>query len=187
MSWFEVESKVKILDYEKVKKAVVSISSFVGKEVKSDDYYALHVDGYPKKSFRIRNNGKVFVVNFKKKSDSLSDKEVVVKEEFEFILNHESDVEVFLALQKDLGFKEWAHKKKISEIYSYNKDKNLHFEINKVDKLGYWLEIEYLCHNKNKVLQARRMINEVTSMIGDGLGKIDNTGYTKMLYRFKKK
>ena len=99
MSWYEVESKIKILDYKKIKKEVAKIATFKEKQTKNDDYFALHIKGYPKKSFRIRKVKNQYVVNFKKKSDNLSDKEVVVKEEFELVLNHKSDVKFFLELQ----------------------------------------------------------------------------------------
>lgn len=181
MSWFEVESKLRIIDYDKVKSNVKKIASFVDKKNKIDEYFALHIDGYPKKAFRIRSDDKSFVVNFKKKMKELSDSQVVVKEEFEFSINSLEEKDNFLSLCKDLGFKEWVNKKKVSETYSYNGDKRLHIELNKVARLGYWMEIEYLC-DKNGVSKAKDLIKMVISLIGEGLGEIDNTGYTKMLY-----
>ena len=40
--WYEVESKVKILDYKKVKREIEKIASFKDKEFKVDRYFAIH-------------------------------------------------------------------------------------------------------------------------------------------------
>lgn len=184
--WYEVESKIKINDYEKVKNSVKKIAFFLKKENKNDEYFALHKNGYPKKAFRLRFDGKKYVVNFKNKLSSLCDNVSVVKEEFEFSLNSLEEKINFMSLCKDLGFKEWIHKKKSSETYTYNKDKRLHIELNKVQYLGYWMEIEYLCQ-RDEISKAKRIIKEVLLKITPGLGKIDNTGYTKMLYKLRAK
>jgi len=186
--WYEVESKIKINDYRKVREVVRKIASFKSKETKKDEYFALHDEGYPRKSFRIRDNGQNYVVNFKKKMDNLSDKEIVVKEEYEFAIKSRDEVSNFLSLCKDLGFKEWVGKNKKSESYSYKKNRKVTIELNDVAKLGRWMEIEYLCP-KNEIKKAKKIINDVLSIIYEsgGLGQIDNTGYTKMLFNLRNK
>ncbi len=185
--WYEVESKIKINDYKKVKSSVLKVASFKDKELKFDRYFAIKDDWHHKKSFRIRGDGQKFIVNFKKRVKIFSDKEVVVKQEFEFPIDNKDDLDIFIALHKDLGFNEWIHKKKQTELFLYNKNKKLHIELNKVSNLGYWMEIEYLCNNRNEIFKAKKLIKEVTSIISDGLGSIDNTGYTKMLYKMRSK
>jgi len=143
MSWFEVESKIRIKDYSAIKKKVSGIATPVKKFVKSDDYYALFPAGksrvYPSKAFRIRHvmPGGFFVVNFKKWRRELFDDHIVVKEEFEFSFDNRDDLDSFLSLVKDLGFKKWVSKHKVSEVFSYRKDKNLHIELNNLEFHGF--------------------------------------------------
>jgi predicted adenylyl cyclase CyaB len=184
MSWYEVESKVKINDYKVVESFVKSIAQLKGRDVKNDSYFSLYKSGYPHKAFRVRDNGKSFVINFKTHNKSLYSKNVVVKEEFEFCINSKPELDNFLALCKDLGFKKWITKKKTTTSYSYNADKRLTIELNDVAGLGYWMELEYLC-SKKEVPRAKKLIDQVLTKItsSGGLGSVDNTGYTKMLYK----
>ncbi|MDP7521115.1 MAG: hypothetical protein QF567_02690, partial [Candidatus Pacearchaeota archaeon] len=105
MVFLEVETKVRIDDVDKLRKKIKKIANFEKKESRSDDYFALNKKfrkhGYPKKAFRIRNNGKEYVINFKKWKKDFWTKEIVVKEEFEFKID---ETENFLFLIKDLGF-----------------------------------------------------------------------------------
>ena len=63
----------------------------------------------------------------------------------------------FLALLDDFGFREWVKKRKITESYLYKKDKRVIIEINKVQHLGYYMEIEYKAKN-SEVEKARKKI-----------------------------
>ena len=54
-------------------------------------------------------------------------------------------------------------------------------EINNVKHLGYFMEIEYLCH-KSELEKARKRIREVLKELGIKQEQINNTGYTKMLW-----
>ncbi|MCA9485532.1 MAG: hypothetical protein KC506_01675, partial [Nanoarchaeota archaeon] len=119
------------------------------------------------------------VVNFKQPVESLSSKDVVVKKEFEFHLG-DTTIDNFLALVSEFGFKEWVKKRKKTESYLYKKNKRLVIEINKVQHLDYFVEIEFLA-KANEVAKAKKLIREVLKDLG--LEKdVDNTGYTKRLY-----
>ena len=148
MAWLEVETKVKVSDAKSLRNRIKRIATYVKTEKRGDDYFALKRKGYPKKAFRIRYNGKEYVVNFKKWLRHLYSKDIVVKEEFEFTLCDIEHFGNFLALFKDLGFEEWIKKIKQSESYRYEKDKRVTIELNKVKHLGYFWEIEYLCTQK---------------------------------------
>lgn len=184
MSWYEVESKIRIKSPDEMRIKLNRIARFLYKKKRADKYFELD-KGYPKKAFRIRAEENNFVVNFKKWIKELWDKEVVVKEEFEISLTKE-ELDTLMELFKDLGFKEWLLKDKECEVYEYNKDKKLHIELNKVRKLGYFLEIEYLC-DKSKIEKARKIIKEVLKGLGINKKDIDNTGYTKLLWSLRKK
>lgn len=181
MVWLEVETKARIKDVNSLRKKIKKIAVLEKKGKKGDDYFAIPRWGYPKKAFRIRATKDKFEVNFKKWLRKYWDKEVVVKQEFEFELQNKEHVEDLLALFKDLGFKEWVKKIKWNETYKYKKDKRVSIEINKVKYLGYFMEIEYLAQ-PHEMEKAKKKIHDVLNKLGIKPEQIDNTGYTRMLW-----
>jgi len=181
MHWLEVETKVKIENVPKLRNKIKKIARFEKKESRGDDYFALQKKGYPKKSFRIRDDGKKLIVNFKKHIKKLYRQGVVVKREFEFELSDIKHIGNFLALLDDFGFKEWVKKRKTTESYLYKKDKKVVIEINKVQHLGYYMEIEYKA-KLSEVEKARKKILQALQELEIDKKMIDNVGYTKRLY-----
>jgi len=181
MNWLEVETKVKIENVSKLRNKIKKIAKFEKKESRGDDYFALQKKGYPKKSFRIRDDGKKVIVNFKKHLKKLWKQGVVVKREFEFELTDMTHIGNFLALLEDFGFKEWVKKRKTTESYLYKEDKRVIIEINKVQHLGYYMEIEYKA-KLSEVEKARKKILQVLQKLEIDKSQIDNIGYTKKLY-----
>jgi len=186
MVWLEVETKVEIDNVAKLRKNIQKIAKLQKKESREDDYFALkrkfQKHGYPKKAFRIRKKPDKFEVNFKKWIKKFWDKEIVVKQEFEFVLKNKSDVDNLLVLFKDLGFEKWIKKRKTSESYLHKKDKRIVIEINKVENLGYFMEIEYLCQH-HEMQKAKQKIRDTLKELGITQKQINNTGYTKMLWK----
>jgi predicted adenylyl cyclase CyaB len=168
-----------------LKNKIKKIANFKKKEIRGDDYFALRrkfrKHAYPKKAFRIRKKPDKFEVNFKRWLVKYWDKQVVVKQEYEFTLKDKSHVEDLLALFKDLGFVQWMKKRKTSESYTHKKDKRIIIEINKVEHLGYFMEIEYLC-KPNEMEKAKEKIKNTLKELEIQQKDIDNTGYTKMLW-----
>jgi len=185
MVWLEVETKVRIKDVKALREKIKKIAKFEKKETRGDDYFALkrkfRRHAYPKKAFRIRKKPDKFEVNFKKWLTKYWDDEVVVKQEFEFILKDKEQVDNLLALFRDLGFVEWVKKRKTSESYTHKKDKRIVIEINKVEHLSYFMEIEYLAQ-PSEMEKAKKKIHETLKELGIDKKDIDNTGYTKMLW-----
>lgn len=179
--WLEVETKVKIHDVNALRKKIKEIAIFEKVESRGDDYFTLQGGGYPRKAFRIRYNGKKFVVNFKKRLKHLWSDGIVVKKEFEFELNDTSHLDNFLALLEDFGFREWVKKRKHTESYLWKKDKNVVIEINKVEHIGVYMEIEYLARLKD-VPKAKKKILKVLEELEIKKKDIDNIGYTRRLY-----
>ena len=187
MVWLEVETKVKLdkRDVSKLRAKLKKIARFEKKETRGDDYFAIRrfrKKKYPKKAFRIRQKPDKYEINFKKWLKKYWDKEVVVKQEYEFSLKNKEDVEKLLALFRDLGFKQWIKKRKTSESYLHKKDKRIVIEINKIEHLGYFMEIEYLAQ-PNEVEKAKNKIKKVLRELEINLKDIDNNGYTKMLWK----
>lgn len=186
MVWLEVETKVRI-DSKKVpelRNRIRKIARFSGKGQREDDYFAIRrfrKKSYPKKAFRVRKKGGKYEINFKKWLRKYWDEQIVVKQEFEFVLNNKEDVDKLLALFRDLGFKQWLKKFKTSESYVHKKDKRIVIEINHVKHLGYFMEIEYLC-KKGEMQKAKGKIRGVLKELEIKPCQIDNTGYTRMLW-----
>ncbi len=178
----EVETKVPIKNVKELRKKIKKIAVLNKKETRSDDYFAIkrrfRKNAYPKKAFRIRDDGKNYVVNFKKWLKSYWEGGVVVKQEFEFKIQ---EPESFLALMKDLGFVEWVKKIKHTESYLHKKDKRIVIEINKVKHLGYFMEIEYIA-KPYEMEKAKKKIKATLKELGIKPEETDNTGYTKMLW-----
>jgi predicted adenylyl cyclase CyaB len=183
MVWLEVECKVKLEDSQVsvLRKRIKEIAKFNKRGTKKDDYFAIQKHGFPKKAFRIRQTKEQIEVCFKKKVKNLYSKDVVVKQEFEFVLKGKNDVDDLLALFTDMGFTEWVKKIKRNETYKYNKNKKLSIEINHVKNLGYFMEMEYLCQEP-EAEKAKDLIRSVLEELKIDINQIDNTGYTKMLW-----
>ena len=186
MVWLEVETKVRISDVSKLRKRIKEIANFEKKENRSDDYFAIkrkfRKHAYPRKAFRIRKKSDGYEINFKKWLKKHWDKEIVVKQEFEFALKNKDDVENMIFLFKDLGFVRWMKKRKTSESYLHKKDKRIVIEIKKVEHLGYFMEIQYLCE-PNEMEKAKKKIRETLRELGIEQKDVDNTGYTRMLWK----
>jgi len=181
MSWYEVESKIRVDDEKEMRKKIKKIARFVKKEVKRDTYYAIVKSGYPKKAFRIRKVKDDWVMNFKIWVKKYWDKHIVVKEEFEIELENKNS---FLEFLRDLNFRKWVEKVKHCE--TYRTKEGVTIELSKVVGLGWFMEIEVLS-TKKKILDAKKKIRKVFGDLGiKGYGMIDNTGYTKMLWRKRK-
>lgn len=181
MSWIEVETKIpfKQKDLNSVRSRIKMIAKFVKKQEKKDDYYTLEYFQYPEKSLRVRDMGKVREVNFKKRISLVNG--IHAKKEVQFQI---SDVEGFFDLIKDFGFRKWLHKEKTTELYKAKNGVNI--ELNYVKKLGWFLELEFLCPLKD-VSIARKKVAEVRDALGFSEKDCEGRGYTKQLWNLKNK
>ena len=184
MVWLEVETKVPLKNSEVVplRKKIKKIANFEKRGKKSDDYFAIQKKGYPKKAFRFRTMKGSTEVTFKRWLRSYWTDLIVVKQEFEFKLCDSDSREDLLELFGDFGFSEWVKKIKRNETYKHKKNKKISIEINHVKHLGYFMEIEYLCRKKD-MKKAVRAITKTLNELGIEKNQIDNTGYTKLLWK----
>ena len=171
----EVEAKIKIVEPSVQRKKISSLAKLISKERKIDDYYTLEKGHYPKKSLRIRKIKNQYQVNFKEKISYI--KGVHAKNETEFVI---AQIDDFIWLIKELGFRKWFTKNKYSEVYQINK--NFHIELNNVQNLGWFLEIEYLA-KRNEIKKARHEILKIMNKLGIKENQIEKSGYTKMLWK----
>ncbi|HLC77661.1 MAG TPA: class IV adenylate cyclase [Candidatus Nanoarchaeia archaeon] len=177
----EVETKVKVDNASILRNKIKKIAVHEKTQSRGDDYFALKISKYPKKAFRIRYDGEKFVVNFKRHLNDLYSDGIVVKEEYEFTLTDVPHLGNFIALLQDLGFKEWVKKRKHTESYLWKKDKRVVIEINHVEHVGTYMEIEFLA-KRPEVPMAKKKILEVLKELEIKKSDIDNVGYTRRLY-----
>lgn len=180
MSWFEVETKVKIpdSDIKGIRARIRKVARFMRKSHKEDIYYTFKsVRGYPEERFRIRKANNKYKLNFKRRGKHPESDRIAVKEEFEFPV---SNLKMFSTFLQEFDFKPFVHKIKDSEVYKYD---GVHIEINKVKHLGWFLELEVLSKSEKGVSVAKQKIEKVLKLLEIKAKQIDNTGYTKMLYK----
>ena len=171
----EVEAKIKIPEPSLFRKKAGELGKFIAKLSKIDDYYTLEdLKNYPKKSLRIRKLNNFHEINFKQRLSYVQG--VHAKNEQEFKIK---DIAPFLNLINDFGFKKWLRKEKLSEVYEISR--NFHIEINYVNHLGWFLEIEYLC-NKKDIFKARKKVLSLVEKLGISKKNIVKEGYTKLLW-----
>lgn len=186
--WLEIETKAKLKDSEvkNLRNEIKKIANLEKTLVKKDEYFSIQKNqkSYPTKTFRIRTTKKGFEINFKRWLKKYWTKDIVVKQEFEFSIKRKEELGSLLELFKDLGFKKWIQKIKYNETYQHKKDKRISIEINKVKDLGFFLEIEYLA-KPSEIKKAKQKIMQVLNELKINQEQIDNTGYTKMLWREK--
>jgi len=171
----EVEAKIKISSPEEARKKIRQIAKFTKKQVKIDDYYTLEkLNHYPEKSLRIRKTGNTYEINFKQRLSYI--KGIHAKNEQEF---KSDDIEDFLILIKNFGFRKWLTKIKHNETYRIRK--NFNIELNHVKNLGWFAEVEYLT-TLGDINKARKEVLKVISLLGAGRKDIIKDGYTKLLW-----
>jgi predicted adenylyl cyclase CyaB len=178
MNWLEVESKIKVSNVKDMRKKIKKIAKYIKTERKIDNYYSLKSGVYPKKSLRVRSKGSKVEVNFKKWGPY--NKGIHTKEESEFEV---SDLKNFFGLLNDFGFKRWISKEKTTELYKTRDGINL--ELNHVKKLGWYLEIEALCH-KSGVSKAKKNILNIRKKLEIDNKDIEKRGYTKQLWSLRR-
>lgn len=175
----EVEAKAHIRNLKLISAKAKQIGKYVGKENKVDDYYTLeNLDIYPKKSLRVRAMNGYHQVNFKKRISYV--KGIHAKKEVEFKIR---DLTGFFDLLKDFGFRKWLRKEKIT--YLYKIEDNFHIELNKVKNLGWFVEVEYLCKEKD-IPYARKRVLEIIKKLNINKKDLVKNGYTKMLWDKRK-
>jgi len=178
----EVESKISISKPEKFRKLVRKLGKYKGKKKKIDEYYTTdRLDRYTKKRIRIRKLDGHYEINIKK--DISYKKNVHAKKEVELVLNPK-DFKKFLEIIENQGYRVWIKKIKTSEIYEIKK--NFTIELNKVEKLGWFIEIEYLVPLKN-IKKARNEVDKIIKKLGVNKKYIIKKGYTKMIWEKAKR
>ncbi|AHH03725.1 Adenylate cyclase [Borrelia nietonii YOR] len=146
---FEIELKAFIPKNElkKILKLANQKFKFIKEEIKNDTYYS-----NTEKIIRIRKfNTSEEIVTFKIQS---LENDIEINREIEFKVDQ---INNFIFFLEEMNFKILYKKIKKSLIYQKG---NLNIEINDIENLGFYLEIEKIIYDKNELSLAKTEIYE---------------------------
>ncbi|UGQ17494.1 class IV adenylate cyclase [Borrelia sp. RT1S] len=146
----EIESKAFIPkgEIKKILKLANRKFKFIREELKEDVYYC-----NTKQTIRIRKfNSSTDIVTFKNK---LLDSDIEINKEIEFGIDNAN---AFILLLEEMKFKLLYKKNKKSLIY---RKEDLTIEINEIENLGFFLEVEKIIKDKSELALAKTEIYEI--------------------------
>ncbi len=174
----EVEMKAKIDDYKKMLEKINSIGgTYSHTEKQYDIYYNAPDKDYRKtdEALRIREipDGDDFKRILTYKGPKI-DTESKTRKEIEVSIDNTDNMNDIL---NSLGFKAAAVVNKIRRIFYYD---DYTITLDKLDYLGYYMEIEYVCDEDEDITEIRDNIKEVFSKLGITSG-FERTSYLELL------
>jgi len=171
---FEVELKARLQQPEDVKSRAAELGEWVGETFKEDVYFRRRGDTsrYPADRYRLRREENKAVVTFKQQVQA-GDTEVYDEVEFGV-----SDAHTFFRFADRFGFEPFVVKRKRSEVYRVGR---AHVELNEVEHVGYFTEIEILCTDEADVPAARIEIAVVLERLGLTQADLEPTPYISMI------
>jgi predicted adenylyl cyclase CyaB len=171
---FEVELKACLTDPATVETRAGELGVFKGETTKLDIYFRRCGDSsrLPADRFRLRREGRQAVVNFKQEqqADGLE-----VNQEIEFEV---SDAHAFYQFADRFGFEPFVVKRKQARIYQIGQAQ---VELNQVEHLGHFVEIEILCEQENEVPVARVEVARLLTRLGLEAAAVEPRPYIELL------
>ncbi len=171
----EIEAKVwldkKGVSYEDILKILKENYEFVTKKEKSDWYFKKH--NQEKSEFRVRESNRKYIVTYK---NHKMDNGIESNEEIEFKVDSKKS---FFSFMRNLGYEIFAEKRK--KTYEFKKGDYV-FELNNVDKLGWFLEIEKICKKEICDLKnEKKLLEEAFSNFGFTCDDFERKRYLEIL------
>ena len=156
---FEVELKARLREPDVVKERVAELGEFVGETLKEDVYFRRRGDTsrIPAERYRLRREEAKAIVTFKQRVRAGTTE---VNEEVEFAVD---DAHAFFRFANRFGFEPFVVKRKRSVVYGVGR---AHVELNEVEHLGHFVEIEILCEEAADVPVARAEITTLLDQLG---------------------
>jgi len=180
----EVELKAWLDNPSNIEQKIGKIAHLVEKIIEQDIYFTFaKTRGYQKKRFRLRRIGARTIVTVKVPVGSKS--RIEANKEYEFEVSCPNAFQVFC---KQFGFRVLIEKKKRVRRYVYHPPKNefpkaVNIELNYLENLGNFIELETIVKNKPEVAKASRYLKTLLARLGVPLEKIEPTAYTELLYK----
>ena len=167
---YEIEAKIRITEREfrRLKKELNNIAVFDKRAVKFDTYYSNPRSAY----IRIRKESGKSVFNLKDKTNKDG---VESNLEMEWGIKDAKKLSDFL---KSIDIKPYMSKIKKSETYHLN---GFHIELNSVDKLGHFLEIEKTVKSRSQNKKTKKDLISIFKNLGFERVRFEKKGYLKLL------
>jgi len=184
----EVELKAWLEPPEKIKQKLKKISRFMGALKEEDIYFTFaHASGYQWHRFRLRTIGRQSIVTVKVPSSPASERGAGIEanREYEFEV---SNPEAFKVFCQEFGFRVLIEKRKQVKRYLLKPAEKLFarpviIELNHVENLGDFIELETLVEKDEEVPRASAFLNSLLTLLGVPRAKIETRAYTEMLYQ----
>lgn len=171
---FEVELKAHLSDPVATEARAAELGTFAGEITKEDVYFRRCGDPsrLPADRFRLRREGGQAVVNFKQERQAGG---VEVNQEVEFEV---ADAHAFYQFTNRFGFEPFVVKRKRSRVYQVGR---AHVELNQVEHLGDFVEIEILCAHESEAPVARIELARLLTKLGLAADALELRPYIDML------
>jgi len=171
---FEVELKARLADPAAIEAQAVQLGVFEKETYKEDVYFRRRDENSstPADRYRLRREGEQTIVTFKQKM--LLDG-IEVNEEVEFAVD---DAHAFFQFTDRFGFDPFVVKRKKSRVYRIGR---AHVELNEVEYLGHFVEIEILCDEEDQVAVARIEVARLLNQLGLSTEDLEPRFYIDML------
>lgn len=172
---YEIEAKVPLskADFQRLKKEIPKIAKLKGRSIKKDTYFG----STSKYLFRLRDKNGKGILNLKNKK---VERGVEVNQEIELPV---TSVMKIKSLLKKLKIPTYISKKKESEVYLY---KSFQIELNRVEELGYYLEIEHPVKDKSEIPKAKKEIVDIFRKFGFKPSQFEKRYYIDLLAEKRK-
>ena len=171
---FEVELKARLADPAATEAQAAQLGVFEKESYKEDVYFRRRGDTSPVPAdrYRLRRADGRAIVTFKQKI-SLDGSEVSEETEFEV-----DDAHAFFQFVDRFGFEPFFIKRKKSRVYRVGR---AHLELNEIEHLGHFVEIEILCDEEDQVAAARTEIARLFNQLGLSAEDLEPRFYIQML------
>lgn len=175
----EIELKFKVDDLdsfiEKLEKLGCSLSDVV---YQNDTIYVENLDNIESVEgsiwLRVRKLNDKIEMNLKKQAVKKSESQEI---EFEV-----SDYEKANNFLKTLGYKEWV---RVNKKRRYSKYLNANICIDEVERLGNFVEIEYLIAEEDKKINYEDELLQIATELGIDISKRVNSHYDTMIFELE--
>ncbi|MCL4300476.1 MAG: class IV adenylate cyclase [Anaerolineae bacterium] len=171
---FEVELKAWLRQPEVIEAKAAQIGAFKGETRKEDIYFRRRGEksAAPADRFRLRREEGRAVANFKQEAVTAG---VEVNEEVEFGVD---DAHAFFQFADHFGFEPFVVKRKKSRVYRIERAS---VELNEVEYLGHFIEIEILCDDPALVPAARTEIARLYHHLGLPPAELEPRRYIELI------
>ncbi len=171
---YEIELKAHVIDAAGLEQRAAQIGTFIKETFKEDVYFRRqgNRDRLPVDRYRLRREVGQAVVTFKEQIEASG---LEVNREVEFTVDN---AHAFYQFAQRFGFEPFAVKRKKSRVYSVGR---AHVELNEVEHVGHFAELEILCQAESDIPLARIEISQLLLRLGLPEAAIEPRRYIELI------